>query len=297
MFGLLNIRKPPGPTSHDIVDLVRRRLRRGEKVGHAGTLDPFAEGVLVVCVGPATRLADYVQARPKRYLAQVTLGATSTTDDPTGVVTASPPAVAPSEDDVREVLVRFIGQLQQTPPAHSAVHVAGRRAYELARAGEDFQLPARTVAVHGIELLSYEFPLLELEVVCGSGTYVRSIARDIGSALRCGGYCGRLTRTAVGPFTIDQAVETDRLDPARDLLSPLLAVEHLPQVAVTAAVGERLANGHPVMLTPSQLDVRARAAPARSEELAVVDKQGRLLAIGSLGQDGATLRPVKVFLA
>ncbi len=169
MFGFFNINKPLGPTSHVVVAHVRRRVTRKTKVGHAGTLDPFAGGVLVVCVGPATRLADYVQAGPKSYLAEVTLGATSTTDDTEGEITESP-AAAPSADAVRNATQRLTGTIQQVPPSHSAVHLGGRRAYKLARQGTRVDLPARQVTIHAIDVVEYEYPRLVLDVACGSGT-------------------------------------------------------------------------------------------------------------------------------
>ena len=290
MFGLLNIHKPPGPTSHDVVDQIRRRVGREVKVGHAGTLDPFAEGVLVICLGPATRLADFVQAQPKRYLATVTLGATSDTDDPTGQVTAVENAKAPPPDRVREVLAGFVGQIDQVPPAHSAVHVEGRRAYKLARAGKAPDLAPRPVTVHSLELLSYAYPTLELNVSCGSGTYVRALARDIGKVLGCGGYCSRLIRTAVGVFAIEQAVAPEQVDPSRHLLPPVLALGDIPRVTLDAASCGQLAKGRAVDLGCEQLrDVTPTG------ELAAMDEQERLVAIGRVSVDGATFRPDKVF--
>jgi tRNA pseudouridine55 synthase len=291
VFGLLNIAKPAGPTSHDVVDLLRRRIGRGVKVGHAGTLDPFAEGVLVLCLGAATRLADYIQAQPKRYEATITLGATSDTDDPTGHIAPVPGAAAPPVERVREVLAGFLGAIQQVPPAHSAVHVEGRRAYKLARAGRSPQLAPRPVTVHQIDLRSYAYPTVELAVVCSSGTYLRALARDIGMALGCGGYCRALVRTAVGPFTLDQAVAPDQVDPSRDLLPAVLALGEMPRVTLDAAACAEVAMGRAVRLSQGQLP----RALAQGAELAVLDKQGHLAAIGVLGSDGATFRPGKVF--
>jgi tRNA pseudouridine55 synthase len=291
VFGLLNIAKPPGPTSHDVVDFFRRRIGRAVKVGHAGTLDPFAEGVLVVCLGPATRLADYIQAQRKRYVATVTLGATSDTDDPTGRITAVENAQAPPPDRVREVLKGFLGDVAQVPPAHSAVHVEGRRAYKLARAGKTPQLAPRTVTVHQIELLSYAYPTVELAVVCGSGTYLRALARDLGAALGCGGYCRALVRTAVGPFALDQAVTAEQVDLSRDLLSPVLALGEMPRVTLDAAACRRVAMGQTVELEGGQLPCPG----AEAMELAALDEKGQLVASGRVGGDGVTFRPDKVF--
>jgi len=287
MFGLLVVNKPAGPTSHDVVAGARRRLGRGVKVGHAGTLDPFAEGVLVLCVGPATRLADHVQARPKRYRAIVALGATSTTDDPEGEIAPASDSPAPPAKTVREVVGRFVGAIEQVPPAHSAVHVAGRRAYKLARAGQAPELAPRTVTVHSLDVLRYEYPHLELDVRCGTGTYVRALARDLGAALGVGGYCQALTRTAVGDFDIDSAVRPDDLDPARDLLPALRAVEHLPRIAATDEQAESIRHGKTVVL-PEPLPAGATA---------IVDARGRLLALGEVRAETQTFRPRKVFPA
>ncbi|HUT02014.1 MAG TPA: tRNA pseudouridine(55) synthase TruB [Phycisphaerae bacterium] len=286
MFGLFLVNKPAGPTSHDIVADVRRRLGRGVRVGHAGTLDPFAEGVLVLCVGAATRLASYVQARPKRYRAVVRLGASSSTDDREGEIAPTPGASAAAESAVRDAVGRFLGVIEQVPPAHSAVHVAGQRAYKLARAGQRLELPPRNVTVYSIDLVRYEYPQAEIDVCCGSGTYIRALARDIGSALGVGGYCEKLTRTAVGEFRIENAVGPEALDPCRDLLEPLLAVSHLPRVIATGEQIPRLRHGN----------LLALAEPLEPGEVAVVDAESRLLALGEVRPDGRTLQPRKAFV-
>jgi tRNA pseudouridine55 synthase len=283
MFGFLNVHKPPGPTSHDIVAQVRRLAGRKVKVGHAGTLDPFAEGVLVICVGPATRLASYVQAAPKRYVAEITLGATSTTEDSEGEIAPTPDAAPPSEAAVRTALAGFAGDIQQVPPAHSAVHVNGRRAYKLARAGEDVQLPPRPVTVHEIALVRYAYPLLTIDVRCGSGTYIRSLARDIGAALGAGGYCSKLTRTEVGLFHLDAAKTPDDLDPEADMLPPLIALESLEKVVVDEEGVAKLLLGQSVSLPDN----------APCGEVAAVGPDGRLLALASA--EPGRLRPSKVF--
>ncbi|MGC9455687.1 MAG: tRNA pseudouridine(55) synthase TruB [Phycisphaerae bacterium] len=285
MFGFLNINKPSGPTSHDVVAQVRRRLGRGVKVGHTGTLDPFADGVLVLCVGPATRLAERVAAGEKRYRATVTLGATSDTDDVEGRITPSGTA-PPAREKVEAVLPGFVGQIEQVPPAHSAVHVNGRRAYKLARAGRPAELPTRSVVVHELTMLRYEPPELEIDARCGGGTYIRALARDIGRDLGCGGYCSKLTRMQVGPFRLSDAVGPEHLDPQRDLLDPLCALEGIPRVLVEAAAARRIANGNSVPL------------PEHCEpgEVAVIDGAGNLLALAEVSEDNLTLRPRRVFI-
>lgn len=300
MFGVLNIHKPAGITSHDAVATVRKRLagetarrrkrrrRSGHsiKVGHAGTLDPFANGVLVMCVGPATRLIDYIRKRPKRYVAGITLGATSTTDDPEGEITPIAGAAAPAEDRIRACLDEFLGPIDQVPPAYSAIHVDGQRAYKLARSGKEPHLSPRKVHVHRISLLRYEYPLLEIEVACGGGTYIRALARDIGERLATGGYCSALTRTTVGQFTIEDAVAPDDLDPDRHLLPATTAVDAMPKVTVEGPSADMLANGRAVRLdTPLE---------SKAPEVAVLDPDGQLLAIAAVTGNGRNLRPLKV---
>jgi len=283
MFGSFNICKPPGPTSHDIVAQVRCLVGRKVKVGHAGTLDPFAEGVLVICVGPATRLASYVQLAPKRYLAEITLGATSTTDDSEGEIAPTPDAAPPGEPAVHDALASFVGLIQQVPPAHSAVHVDGRRAYKLARAGEDVQLAPRPVTIHDIALVAYEYPLLTIDVRCGSGTYIRSLARDIGAALGVGGYCSKLTRTEVGPFHLDAAKAPDGLNAEADLIPPLAALDSLGKIAIDNKGVAKLQMGQSIRLPED----------APCGEVAAVGPDGRLVAIASA--EPGRLRPTKVF--
>ena len=289
MFGFLNVNKPPGPTSFGAVAAVRRRMGCKVKAGHAGTLDPFAQGVLVICLGAATRLASYVQAAPKRYLAGITLGATSATDDVEGAVTPNPQAAAPAEAAMRDAVARFVGPIEQVPPAFSAVHVNGRRAYKLARNGLAPDLPARPVTIHAIDIVRYAYPLLEIDVRCGSGTYIRSLARDIGAALDTGGYCTSLTRTEVGPFTLADAVDLDEADPSRHVVGPLVALAEMPTITLDEAQTARIAMGQAVE------DAAPRPAP-EVDEVALVDANGNLLAVAKISSDGSVIRPVKVFV-
>ncbi|MCE5279493.1 MAG: tRNA pseudouridine(55) synthase TruB [Planctomycetaceae bacterium] len=318
MFGFLNIHKPSGPTSHDIVAAARRRLGRGVKIGHAGTLDPFANGVLVLCVGHATRLADYVQAAVKCYRAQVTLGAVSATDDPegpitrsTGILPVSPTGVSPVESDLRQgqdapathgrdahatpdesavraALRQFTGTISQVPPAHSAVHVDGQRAYKLARAGKSFDLKARSVHVYEMTMLSYDWPHLEIDVRCQAGTYIRSLARDIGAALGVGGYCSALTRTAVGEFRLENAKSVDAVELPGDLISPLAAVEHLPKLTLDDEQVKRINMGQPLRLADNQFTT--------AKEVVLLAPDGGLLALSEPTPD-RLLKPRKVFVS
>jgi tRNA pseudouridine55 synthase len=206
--GFLVIDKPSGFTSRDAVNRVQRRFPRKTKIGHTGTLDPLATGVLVLCIGTACKLADRVQAMPKTYVARFRLGATSTTDDADGTVTPTVATLVP-EDRVRTELAKFVGVIDQLPPQFSAIKVGGTRAYTSARRGQTVSLTARPVRVDAIRVLGYAWPFLDVEIDCGKGTYVRSIARDLGRALGCCGLVETLRRTRVGPFTAEQGIGPD----------------------------------------------------------------------------------------
>jgi len=209
--GVLNLDKPAGISSARAVDRVKRRLPRGTKIGHAGTLDPFATGVLLLLVGTATKLCEQLMDQPKQYETTMKFGATTATDDPESPEMPVPSAGPVSLDRVNDALVMFVGPVQQRPPAFSAMKIGGRRAYDLARDGKPVELEARTVNVYGIELLDYAWPLLRLRIDCGRGTYIRAIARDLGEALGVGGYVTQLRRTRVGDFRVEEAVSLDRL--------------------------------------------------------------------------------------
>jgi tRNA pseudouridine55 synthase len=204
---LLVVDKPLGWSSMDVVRRVRRATGL-KRVGHAGTLDPLATGVVVVCLGRATKLVERLMGLPKTYEADVDLSAFTATDDREGQVQPLDigPAALPDAAAIHAILPRFIGEVQQRPPAHSAIKVAGQRAYALARRGETVELPARTVRIDAIDVLDYAWPILSIRVACGRGTYIRSLARDLGVALHTGGHLAVLRRTAIGPFTLDRAV-------------------------------------------------------------------------------------------
>jgi tRNA pseudouridine55 synthase len=216
--GILNLDKPAGVSSARAVDRMKRLLPRGTKIGHAGTLDPFATGVLLLLIGKATKACERLMNAPKQYEATVRLGATTATDDP-----ESPPqpwprasgmAVEPVPvDQVRSVLPEFVGEILQRPPAFSAMKVDGRRAYDLARKGREVALEPRRVRVYGVELLDYAWPDLRLRIDCGRGTYIRAIARDLGERLDVGGYLTELRRTRVGTFDVKESVMLEGLTP------------------------------------------------------------------------------------
>lgn len=209
--GFLLIRKPKGPTSHDIVAIVRRTLSE-KKVGHLGTLDPAAQGLMVLGVGSkGLKVIELFNALPKHYVAEIEFGSESTTYDGEGMITAVPPKAGwlPPDDASRiQALLsdRFLGTIMQVPPAHSAIHVGGERAYKKAMRGENVEMKARETQISECTVIDYAYPKLVLSVGCSSGTYIRSIAHDLGQAMRCGAYLKSLTRTRVGEFSLDDAV-------------------------------------------------------------------------------------------
>ncbi len=203
--GVLVLDKPAGITSMDAVAAVRKKAG-GAKTGHAGTLDPLATGVLVLVLGKATKCVDQIMATDKRYATVIDLTAFTTTDDLEGERTEVDIAQPPSESAVRSMLDKFTGRIMQRPPQRSAVKIGGRRAYALSRRGEQVDLPPRPVDVYSLEILRYDWPEVELAVHCGKGTYIRSIARELGVALGTGGHCQSLRRLGVGPFDEDGAI-------------------------------------------------------------------------------------------
>jgi tRNA pseudouridine55 synthase len=208
--GLVVVDKPAGLTSHDVVARIRR-LAGTRKVGHAGTLDPMATGVLVVGLNRATRLLGHLTLTDKRYDATIRLGVTTTTDDAEGEVVGTCPTDDLTEDAVREALSVFRGEIEQVPSAVSAVKVDGQRAYARVRAGEEVDLPPRRVTIHELDVRAVALPTVDVAVHCSSGTYIRSIARDLGAALGVGGHLSALRRTAVGPFDLSGARTLDDL--------------------------------------------------------------------------------------
>lgn len=210
LCGLLVVDKPLGWSSMDVVRRVRRAAG-GAKTGHAGTLDPLATGVVVCCLGKATGWVERLMGLTKVYEARIDLSGFTTTDDREGGLEVVPVSDPPTEQGVRAALGRFVGQIRQRPPAYSAVHVGGQRAYRLARRGERFTVPEKVVRVDRIDLLEYRWPIAVVRVECGRGTYIRSLARDVGVALGTGGHLAGLRRLAVGRFGLSMAVEQQRL--------------------------------------------------------------------------------------
>lgn len=288
--GVLVIDKPIGMTSHDVVQIIRRGtgLRRA---GHTGTLDPRASGVLVVLLGPAVRLSEYVSASDKRYQATVRLGVSTDTYDTEGVVTQKTSTLDISERMFLEELNKFVGEIEQTPPPFSAVKVQGRKAYEMSRNGEQVDLQPRKINVYSLDLLEWDPPEAVIDVFCSSGTYVRSLAHDLGQALGCGAHLIGLRRTKSGRFTLRDAISLNYLKdsfisgdwykyliPAAEALSEWHAIE------LNADQVELVSHGHRI---PAEIDSPNMAR--------AISEQGDLVAVLEFLHDECEWRPRKVF--
>jgi tRNA pseudouridine55 synthase len=289
MNGVLNIDKPAGMTSHDVVYRVRKTAGK-KRVGHAGTLDPDATGVLLVCLGHATRLSDLLADQGKVYEAVLRLGITTSTEDSSGTTLAECDPSAITEADLRTTLCQFIGGIEQIPPMVSAVHHQGQRLYDLARKGITVVREARRIEIESIELLSFS-PGQEcsaaLRVECGKGTYIRTLCADIGAVLGVGGHVSSLRRTSVGRFNVTDAVRLDSLTHeliAAKLNSSSESISFLPAVNLTAEACADVLNGKKI----------ATAQVFDSNQLIRLIKEGELLALAVFQADGF-LQPTKVF--
>ncbi len=290
--GILNVNKPAGWTSHDVVARVRGLLHE-PKVGHAGTLDPAATGVLPILLGRGTRIAEYLLAWDKEYRAVLRLGQTTDTQDATGTVLATRPLDGLTEERIRAAVARFQGRITQLPPMYSAVKVDGVPLYKSARAGKTVEREPRTVEIHEIDVLGIAGPDVTLRVRCSKGTYVRTLCADLGEALGVGGHLWRLERTRVGPLAVARALTLDDLgarQPSGRLADELLpldaALAMLPAVVVDGPTAVRVRHGAAV---PAGTGQWAEARPAAPSLVRVKDAAGRLLAVGkvSMGLGGS----------
>lgn len=292
--GVLVVDKPVGMTSHDVVQAIRNGtgLRRA---GHTGTLDPRASGVLVILVGPAVRLSEYVSASDKRYQAIIRLGSTTDTFDADGRFTRTDTPVNVTEEEFETVLKTFEGEIEQTPPPYSAVKVQGRKAYDMARQGEEVDLAPRKIQVHHLEVLEWAPPEVVVDVHCSSGTYVRSLANDLGEKLGCGAYLVGLRRTKSGRFSLRDAVPLRKLQESfhagnwyQYLIPAAEALGDWPAVELSPDDVEGVRHGHRVKA----------AADATPGMVRGVSTQGELVALMDLvtGEDGSPAwQPKKVF--
>ena len=287
--GVLVVDKPVGLTSHDVVQIIRKgtNIRRA---GHTGTLDPRASGVLVVLVGPAVRLSEYVSASDKRYQAVMQLGASTDTYDADGTVTSTSP-VEVTEEQFEETLQDFVGEIEQVPPPYSAVKVKGKKAYEMAREGEEVDLAPRKIKVYNLELLEWAPPEVVIDVYCSSGTYVRSLAHDLGEKLGCGAHLVGLRRTKSGRFTLRDAVPLRKLREAFEtgswyqyLIPAAEALTDWPAIELTHEQVESVRHGH-----------RVAVESTLGEWIRGISEQGELVALMEFDAETSEYQPRKVF--
>ncbi len=285
--GFLNIKKPSGITSFDAVKMVLSEILDGKKfdrrikIGHAGTLDPLANGVLVVGVGRALKLISYVQRQRKTYVAGFRLGLSSPSEDIETEITELESPPIPTREEIESILPEFLGEILQKPPIYSALKVNGKKAYDLARRGEIPELTPRPIRIYALELLEYDYPNLKLKIICGSGTYVRSLGRDIARRLGTEAVMASLTRTAIGCFHLEDALEIKKRDDPHPLnrpectqfLRPFFdAVPDMPQIAFSEEERQKLKNGIPIRHPDAE-----NLLP--DEEVVVANKTGKFLGI------------------
>ena len=288
--GVLVVDKPVGLTSHDVVQIIRRgtNIRRA---GHTGTLDPRASGVLVVLIGPAVRLSEYVSASDKRYQAPIRLGSSTDTFDAEGRITDSASVDNISDEQIEEILEQYVGEIEQVPPPYSAIKVGGRKAYEMARDGEEVNLEPRVIQVYSLELLEWDPPEAVVDVFCSSGTYVRSLANDLGNALGVGAHLVGLRRTKSGRFTLRDAVPLRRLQESfaagdwyKYLIPAAEALADWPMVELDGDQVELIRHGHRV---PAEASNQGWARG--------VSEQGDLVALLEVDEETREWQPRKVF--
>jgi tRNA pseudouridine55 synthase len=292
--GALVVDKPVGMTSHDVVQAIRNGtgLRRA---GHTGTLDPRASGVLVILVGPAVRLSEYVSASDKRYQAIIRLGGSTDTFDAEGMVTPTKDPVNVTEAQFEEALKTFVGEIEQTPPPYSAVKVQGRKAYEMAREGEEVELAPRKITVHHLEVLEWTPPEVVIDVHCSSGTYVRSLANDLGVMLGCGAYLVGLRRTKSGRFSLRDSVPLRKLQEAftagnwyQYLIPAAEALGDWPAVELNPDEVEGVRHGHRVKVVGEPTETKVRGVSTQGELVALMEI--------TINEDGSReWQPKKVF--
>ena len=291
--GILNLDKPKGKTSFEMVALVRR-LSGERRVGHAGTLDPIATGVLPICLGQGTRLAEFLIEGNKVYRAEIELGITTDTYDAAGTVTRRDDTSALTREQIETALASFTGSIEQLPPIYSALKHQGKPLYRWARAGVEVPRKTRKVEVHHIEVISCQLPLLILELECGRGTYVRSLAHDLGQKLGCGAHLRNLVRLRSGPFDISSGISVSRIEDAfkrgywLELIHPIdTAVLHLPVVTLDNDNVRAVANGNPLVLEREDVP-SAQQGRAYSED-------GRFIALLRYDEGKGWWQPYKVF--
>ncbi len=292
--GFLNLNKPLQLTSHDVVAQVRRHYRAltgARKVGHAGTLDPLACGVLVICLGAATRLSEYVMRGRKTYQAQITLGISTTTYDAAGDILERQCADSIIRSDIERALGDFIGDIKQKPPMYSAVKVRGKKLYELARQGQTIKREPRAVTVHAIKVLSWRNPVLTLEIECGAGTYVRSLAHDLGNALGVGGMLSGLTRSASGAFKLRDSLPLDAITSSGEWLqritAPSDALRDYTHIQLKSDEIKELRYGRSIRRQPDIADRTVFAYDEANQLVAILEARAELWKPHKVFPDGS----------
>jgi tRNA pseudouridine55 synthase len=294
MDGILNINKAAGMTSHDVVAKVRKLLKQ-KRVGHAGTLDPAATGVLPICAGQATRVAEYLSESGKAYEAEITFGVVTDTYDAEGSIlrTADPSTLTLPQ--IEQTLSSFLGEQMQLPPRYSAIKLSGQPAYKLARAGAEITLEARPVTMYELQALDWQSPRLRLQVACSKGTYIRSLAYDLGEKLGCGAHLSRLVRTRSGPFQLAESITLEQLadalaqDQAQHyFFPPDMALPNTPQIHLDADTSARVLHGNAFRVTQ-------QIAPPENSLARVYDASGHFIAIATWNANQQSWQPGKVF--
>ena len=295
--GVINVYKEKGYTSHDVVAKLRGILKQ-KKIGHTGTLDPEAEGVLPVCLGNATKLCDMLTEKRKEYIAEFLCGVVTDTQDMTGTV-LSRSKTDLTEEAVRTVIMSFLGESDQIPPLYSACKVNGRRLYELAREGKEVERKARRITIYELEILGMELPNVTIRVLCSKGTYIRTLCHDIGQKLGCGAAMQSLLRTRVDRFTLADARRLDEIkefwekDEIGRILLPVDAMfETLPAITVTPFFLTALQNGNPLYLR----QIKGKSGWMDGEQTRVYDEAGKFYGIYAFLAMKGRFQPVKMFL-
>lgn len=294
MDGILNINKDTGMTSHDVVARVRKLLRQ-KRVGHAGTLDPAASGVLPICVGQGTRVAEYLSESGKAYRAEVTFGVVTDTYDAEGVTLRTTDIASLTQAQVEEALPHFLGSQMQMPPRYSAIKIQGQPAYKRSRAGENVILEPRPISIYQLQLMDWQPPTATLMVACSKGTYIRSLAYDLGEYLGYGAHLTALVRTRSGPFSLSESITLEQLADAiaqekvQDYLFPADSVlQHYPAFTLDSETVARVLHGNPFQYTDSPIQPEAEFAR-------IYDVEGHFLAIAAWDREQQLWQPRKVF--
>lgn len=307
--GVLNIYKEPGYTSHDVVAKLRGIVGQ-KKIGHTGTLDPDAEGVLCVCLGAATRICDMITDATKEYEATLLLGVRTDTLDTSGQVLEERPIEGVTEKTLRKCIEGFVGDIEQIPPMYSAIKVGGKKLYEMARAGETIERKARKITIHSIDIVKINLPECVMRVNCSKGTYIRTLCDDIGQKLGCGGCMKHLIRTRVGQFGAENALKLAEIEAiVKDgrigeiLIPPADMFSDLRKVTVTDTGAKKASNGNMLALSDVTINQPAdgngglhNLKPADNEEVTVTDKEGFFYGIYRYRSSDESFKPVKMFL-